>query len=164
MILCWFFSLFFLWCSHINQKTQFENPVVEAKKKLAQEAAAAAQCQKGAASAPGKHPLSHTVKYKPTVSECKKKWKMYFFFIIYLQVKRNPVGKMLNVIIFNNTTVQNIRSNQQRNIFEKTQKQQLHSLLCSSLHAYDVYWWHSAQSVWNFFNGSLSPCIAIFIP
>ncbi|KAF4079084.1 hypothetical protein AMELA_G00188940, partial [Ameiurus melas] len=38
---------------HINQRTQFENPVVEAKKKLAQEAAAAAQSQKGAASAPG---------------------------------------------------------------------------------------------------------------
>ncbi|KAG7326528.1 hypothetical protein KOW79_009929 [Hemibagrus wyckioides] len=38
---------------HINQRTQFENPVVEAKKKLAQEAAAAAQSQKGAAPAPG---------------------------------------------------------------------------------------------------------------
>ncbi|MCJ8729454.1 hypothetical protein PDJAM_G00106510 [Pangasius djambal] len=38
---------------HINQRTQFENPVVEAKKKLAQEAAAAAQSQKGAALAPG---------------------------------------------------------------------------------------------------------------
>ncbi|KAI5109125.1 membrane-associated guanylate kinase, WW and PDZ domain-containing protein 3 isoform X2 [Silurus meridionalis] len=38
---------------HINQRTQFENPVVEAKKKLAQEAAAAAQSQKGAAHAAG---------------------------------------------------------------------------------------------------------------
>ncbi|GAA6090497.1 membrane-associated guanylate kinase, WW and PDZ domain-containing protein 3 isoform X5 [Tachysurus ichikawai] len=38
---------------HINQRTQFENPVVEAKKKLAQEAAAVAQSQKGAAPAPG---------------------------------------------------------------------------------------------------------------
>ncbi|XP_060724098.1 membrane-associated guanylate kinase, WW and PDZ domain-containing protein 3 isoform X3 [Tachysurus vachellii] len=38
---------------HINQRTQFENPVVEAKKKLAQEAAAVALSQKGAAPAPG---------------------------------------------------------------------------------------------------------------
>ncbi|XP_062853496.1 membrane-associated guanylate kinase, WW and PDZ domain-containing protein 3 [Trichomycterus rosablanca] len=38
---------------HINQRTQFENPVLEAKRKLAQEAAAAAQSQKGAAPASG---------------------------------------------------------------------------------------------------------------
>lgn len=151
---------FFLCCSHINQRTQFENPVVEAKKKLAQEAVAAAQSQKGAASAPGKHPLSHTVKYKPTVSECKKMKDVLLFHNLFESKK----FEMWNVIIFNNTTVQNITSNQQTNIFEKTQKQQLHFLLCSSLHAYDVYWWHSAQSVWNFFNGSLSLCIVIFMP
>uniref|UniRef100_A0A8B9HJ67 Membrane associated guanylate kinase, WW and PDZ domain containing 3b n=1 Tax=Astyanax mexicanus TaxID=7994 RepID=A0A8B9HJ67_ASTMX len=38
---------------HINQRTQFENPVLEAKRKLGQETAVATQSQKGAAPPPG---------------------------------------------------------------------------------------------------------------
>lgn len=47
--------LFFFFCSHINQKTQFENPVLEAKKKLSQETAAVQQ----AAAAPPQGNDSH---------------------------------------------------------------------------------------------------------
>lgn len=61
MILYLLLLFFYLLCSHINQRTQFENPVVEAKKKLAQEAAAAVHSQKGAAPAPGKRAFSHTI-------------------------------------------------------------------------------------------------------
>lgn len=106
-----FFFFFHLCYSHINQRTQFENPVVEAKKKLAQEAAAAAQNQKGAAPAPGNHPLSHslTLKFNPIVGKCKK---------------------MKNILLQQYITKSHdIRYNQQMHVFEKTQKQPCHKTL-----------------------------------
>ncbi|KAK1796463.1 hypothetical protein P4O66_009510, partial [Electrophorus voltai] len=51
---------------HINQRTQFENPVLEAKRKLAEESAAAAQSQKGAAPAPGAEGVSLGFTRDPT--------------------------------------------------------------------------------------------------
>ncbi|XP_035380325.1 membrane-associated guanylate kinase, WW and PDZ domain-containing protein 3 [Electrophorus electricus] len=51
---------------HINQRTQFENPVLEAKRKHAEESAAAAQSQKGAAPAPGAEGVSLGFTRDPT--------------------------------------------------------------------------------------------------
>lgn len=49
MIVCLFLSFF----SHINQRTQFENPVLEAKRKLGLDTAVATQNQQRAAAPPG---------------------------------------------------------------------------------------------------------------
>ena len=59
-------GVFSVLCSHINQKTQFENPVVEAKKKLSQETAASQQA--AAAPSQGNHNAAdHKIKKLKTV-------------------------------------------------------------------------------------------------